>query len=258
MDIRSYPGYVAGFPLELGLRELGGWQAADGRTVRRGLLYRGSALVDLDAEQRERVDALGLRFVLDLRAAGEVEGRADYLPAGAQYLNICGMYDEQGEPVDFSPAGIGRIAGLLTDQESFLRVLYTSMAHGNPAVHALVERFVAHEAPLYFHCTAGKDRTGVCAAVLLALLGVPDDDIVAEYLLTNSYRARIIENPPADLPPWASAPGVWAKANGVNEEDLRATLAKMGAPGAARAAYFAQEFGLGEAELEALRSFYLV
>lgn len=260
MDIQAMPGYVDGFPLTMSLRELGGWQAADGRTVRHGLLFRGSALADLSDEQRDRVHALGLRFVLDLRAPGECVDRADYVPGGAEYVRISGMYDAHGDEVDFSPAGITRMLSQIeANPERFMMDLYTSMAFGNPAVHALVERFRAGQAPLYFHCTAGKDRTGVCAAMLLMLLGMDDDAIVEEFLLTNDYRAQIINNPPSTMPDGFEFvdPDEWAQMNGVTEQDLRAVFAAIDERYATREAYFADEFGIDATSLAELRNRYL-
>ena len=106
MEDAMLPGAVAGFPQTMGVRDFGGLRGADGRPVRRGIFYRGGALANLTQLQRSATDAMGLRFILDLRAAGEVEGRHDYVPQGVEYVRIAGMYDEQGDEVDFSPAGI--------------------------------------------------------------------------------------------------------------------------------------------------------
>lgn len=259
MDARTAPGYVDGFRMTLSLRELGGWPAADGRHVRRGLLFRGSALVDLSDEERQRIDDLGLRFLLDLRAMGECEGAADYVPGGAEYVRIAGMYID-GVEVDFSPTGIARMSEHIErDPENFMTNLYASMAFGNPAIHALVERFASGQAPLYFHCTAGKDRTGVCAAILLMLLGVSDNDIMQEFLLTNEYRSEIINNPPAVMPEGVPdvTPEKWAAMNGVRETNLNATLAAIDERYPTRKAYFHAEFGIDAPALAALRNRYL-
>lgn len=260
MELTSTPGYVAGFDSVMGLRELGGQQAADGRYVRHGMLYRGSALVGLSDEQRALVDGFDLRFILDLRAEGEVVGKPDYVPLGAEYVRIAGMYDDDGLEVDFSPMGIDRIVKRLRgNPEAFMRGRYVSMAFGNPAIHELVRRFAAGQAPLYFHCTAGKDRTGVSAAILLTLLGVPDDDIVREFLLTNEYRAPLINMRPEELPAGLSASDRenWAKINGVDEVDLRAVFAAIDERHSSREAYFRDEFGIDAKALSAIRDRYL-
>lgn len=260
MDLTTTTGYVAGFPDELSLRELGGMKTADGRSVRHGLLYRGSALLNLTDEQKAKVDSLGLKFILDLRAEGEAIGKEEYVPSGVEYIRIGGMRDENGEEVDFSPLGIGRIRDRFqSDPDAFMRELYSSMMIDSPAVHELVRRFSTGEAPLYFHCSAGKDRTGVCAAILLTILGVSDDDIVREFLLTNEYRASIINLPlekvPAFLP--ENERQNWAVINSVQEVNLRAALAAADARYPTRERYFEEEFGLDAEALAAIRAHYL-
>ncbi len=261
MDLAATPGYVAGFDDMLNLRDLGGLKTTDGRTVRHGLLYRGSTLENLSSEQCRLVDGFGLRFMLDLRAAGEAEGRPDYLPAGVEYLRIGGMYDSEGYEIDFSPTGISRMSKMIeAQQENFIGYLYVNMMFDNPALRILMERFVAETVPMHFHCSAGKDRTGICAALLLSLLGVPDDTIVEDYLLTNQYRDSLINNPPAKLPPWMDKGDLerWRKANGVQEENLRDALAAADERYGSREAYFEAEFGLDNAARAALRDRYLV
>lgn len=261
MDLWTMPGYVDGFTTTLGIRELGGWKTADGRMVRRGLFYRGSAPFDLSDAERELFDGLGLRSILDLRSEGECVDRADYVPSGASYARVCGMYDAHGDEVDFSPMGIARIEEQIQqDPEGFMLGLYSSMMLQSPAVQALVDRLRKGELPLYFHCTAGKDRTGVCAAVLLSLLGVSDDDIVREFLLTNEYRASIISSPPAQMPDGYTfvAPEDWAKMNGVSEENLRGALEAVDQHYGSREAYFAQALGVDAQQLQELRKRYLV
>lgn len=261
MDVRTMPGYVDGFRPTLGLRELGGWKTVDGRTVKRGLFYRGSAPFDLSQAERELFDGLGLRFILDLRSEGECIDRADYVPSGATYARVGGMYDAHGDEVDFSPMGIARIEKQIQqDPAGFMLGLYTSMMLKSPAVRTMVDRLCEGELPLYFHCTAGKDRTGVCAAVLLSLLGVSDEDIMQEFLLTNEYRASIISSPPARMPDGYTfvSPEEWAKMNGVSEENLRGAFEAVDQRFGSREAYFAQALGIDAQQLQELRKRYLV
>ena len=259
MDLTTTPGYVPGFLDTFNLRDLGGIQARDGRRVRHGLLYRGSTLAGLDDAQRMLVDAFGLRFILDLRARGEAAEAEDYVPEGTAYLRVGGMRMADGSEVDFSPSGIGKMRDKIqTVGENFMLDLYTSMVFDNPAVHELVTHFAAQDAPLYFHCSAGKDRTGVCAAVLLVALGVPDEAIIADFLLTNEYRASIMRNVPAQLPPWVPDADTWAKINGVDEAAMQAVFAAIDQRYKTREAYLAEEFGLDATRLAELRDYYLV
>ena len=257
MELETTQGYVAGFPAILNLRELGGIEAADGRRVRHGLFYRGSTLCDLNAEQREIVDGFDFLRIIDLRAKSETAGKDDYVPEGTVYQRIPGMFDADGNEMDFSPAAIGRMLASGKDPLAVMRELYVSMAHGNPAMHALVDCLLEDNVPLYFHCGAGKDRTGVAAALILTILGADDEAIIENFLLTNLYRAELIENPPVELPPLIDSPETWARANAVDEDDLRAVLAAMDEGVSSREEYLEKEFGLDAAALKELRDRYL-
>ena len=257
MKIEQTAGYISGFPAPMNIRELGGIEVADGRRIRHGLFFRGSALTGLSPEQHERIDNFGLRSIIDLRATNETLGQEDYVPEDAEYRHVAGMYAEDGSEMDFSPAAIEHFMTAYDDPMLFMRTLYVSMAHGNPAMHAVVDWLVEGKVPLYFHCSAGKDRTGIVAALILTLLGVPDEAIIEDFLLTNLYRAELIENPPAVLPPFVESNEQWARANGVDPEDLLAVLASMDKGVSSREEYFEKEYGLDEAAVKALRNRYL-
>jgi len=262
MDLTTTVGYVPGFATELNLRELGGLPTDDGRTVRRGLFYRGSSLVGLSAQERALVDAMGLRFVLDLRAAGEASGKADYLAEGTDYQRIGGMRFEDGSEVDFSPEAIAKFEQMdpnLFEDGTFMERLYVNMAFDNPALQTLVEHVASGEVPVYFHCTAGKDRTGVSALVVNLLLGVTHEAIMGDFLLTNEYRRSIIEAVADNLPP-DTPPEIierWQKANGVNESDLLAVMRAIDERYGSVEAYFQGEYGIDGQALAALRDRYL-
>ena len=262
MDLAATTGYMPGFATELNLRELGGLPTSDGRHVRRGLFYRGSALGGLSDDERTLVDAMGLRTILDLRAAGEAAGSPDYVPVGCAYERIGGMRFDDGSEVDFSPESIARFereAPELLADGSFMERLYVGMAFGNPAVHALVDHMVAGEVPVYFHCTAGKDRTGVCALAICLILGVTREAIVADFLLTNEYRRSIIESVAERMPAGTPPEEIerWQKANGVSESDLRAVIDAAEERCGSVEAYLEGEFGITAQLLASLRDRYL-
>ena len=105
------PGAEIVFEGTCNFRELGGYRAADGRHVRRGLLYRGCSLDTLQSPaDRTKLESLHLREILDLRSAGEAACQPDAAVSGAHYQRICGMRYADGSEMDFSPAGIQRIA----------------------------------------------------------------------------------------------------------------------------------------------------
>ena len=103
----TMPGAEIPFEGTCNFRELGGYRAADGRHVRRGLLFRGCSLDALDSPaDRTKLESLHLREILDLRSAGEAARQPDIAVPGAHYQRICGMRYADGTEMDFSPAGI--------------------------------------------------------------------------------------------------------------------------------------------------------
>lgn len=166
------------------VRDLGGLPAADGRTVRRGLVYRADGVHRLDGDDLEAARLLGLRTVIDLRTDDEVgRGRfpADRLPVDWHHLPVLRRIWSDDDLVAGASAA------------EFLRDRYLDMlVHGGDAIARSVE-LVAQGAPTLFHCAAGKDRTGVVAAVVLGLLDVPHDAIAADYHASAGAMAAFVD-----------------------------------------------------------------
>lgn len=247
-------------------RELGGYAAADGRRVRRGLLYRGGNLDALQSPaDRAALESWHLRDILDLRSAGEADKHPDPPVPGAQYHRVCAMRMKDGTEMDFSSTGIQRLAaekaafereaGRPVHDFEWFSVLYRQMPFGNPAYQLLFRLLEEHRGPLLFHCTCGKDRTGIAAMLVLLALGVPRKLALTDYLLTNVYRRRIIAaslqgKTPRDHRLLLSVEGVSAEMGaGAIDEILQRYPSYE--------AYFESEYGLDAKRLSALRDFYL-
>jgi protein-tyrosine phosphatase len=169
-------------PLEAGFnfRDLGGHETADGRRVRSGVLYRADTLHRLTAADLDVLRGLGLRTVIDLRTRTELErfGRAGLTDDEVAHHHLP-MIDEVRSPEARIQEGVPTPA---ERGELYLRML----EHGGPAVAESLRVLAGPRAlPAVFHCTAGKDRTGVLAAVVLGQLGVPDGAIAEDYAVTE-------------------------------------------------------------------------
>jgi protein-tyrosine phosphatase len=169
------------YDLVFNLRDLGGYEAADGRTVRWRSLFRGDGVHRLAPEVFAE---LGVRTVLDLRTDAEIQerGRAE------------GDHDWHHLPV------LRTIweASWLTEEtivERFLADRYLVMLEEGAESLGAALRLLAdpERLPAVFHCAAGKDRTGVLAALTLALLGVPDEVITTDYGLSRLGMDRMVE-----------------------------------------------------------------
>ncbi len=177
------------------LRDLGGYRTADGRRVRRGLVFRSAALAGLTAADEEHVARLGLRRICDLRGVEESRAAPTRL-AGPVIV-----------PLPIEPTvGAGLRDVLRTKQatgealEAVLTEAYVAYALASSAQYrALLAMLVEGAAPLLFHCSAGKDRTGFGAALLLTALGVPWSTVVADFEATNRlWRRDTVQT--SDLP----------------------------------------------------------
>jgi protein-tyrosine phosphatase len=163
-------------------RDLGGYPTADGARVRRGCVYRSDALHFMTPADVARVrDALGVRNVIDLRSTAEVEtdgpGPLAAPPVRRHHLPL---FDVDRREVH------GEHQARALDETYALMLRFAR----RPVARAL-ELIAQAEGASVFHCAAGKDRTGVVAAVLLGVLGVPDEHIVADYALTRHALDRI-------------------------------------------------------------------
>lgn len=181
------------------LRDLGGYAAQDGRRVRWGLLYRGAGPYDLNRAEQQYLQSLGLGTVFDLRSRAEVADAPDMVPQGAEYLNVSGIPAmDEGEDM----AGNLNMQELVVEcmknpemlayMSDYLPNAYRIMARRTEAFARLFATLLAKPGqPILFHCSAGKDRTGMSAACILRVLGVPHETVMQDYLLSNEYRAAV-------------------------------------------------------------------
>ena len=171
-------------------RDLGGYPAADGRHVRWRCLYRADGLSSLSPADRATVRRLGVATVIDLRSTYEIDqGRfpVEEVPVTFHHLPLV---DQLPDPERFKAT------------PGFMAAHYEEIARDGAARIAKALAIVADPAshPVIVHCTAGKDRTGVLVALLLSLLGVPDEVVAEDYALSGRgmavLRQRLLERHP--------------------------------------------------------------
>ncbi|ELS55436.1 tyrosine-protein phosphatase [Streptomyces viridochromogenes] len=170
-------------------RDLGGWTTTDGHRVRPGRLYRTDSLGKLtqDTPDWSRFLSLGVRTVVDLRYPWEIEdqGRVPDHPSFT-YHNLS---------IEHRPYNQ---AALAPDVElgPYLAERYLEMARdGTREIRGaleLVAEAAESDTPLAFHCASGKDRTGLLAALVLGLLGVPEATIIEDFTLTDRAAPALL------------------------------------------------------------------
>jgi protein-tyrosine phosphatase len=172
------------FSATYNFRDVGGYAGLDGRTVRWRRLFRADSLHRLGEADAEAFAELGVRTVVDLRRPFEVE-RHGRVPDthGLEYRNIV-LEHVDWEEVAYPPD---------TVHERWLADRYLDFTEDGRAGLAAALGVIADPAaaPVVVHCMAGKDRTGTVCALALALLGVSDADIAADYALTEVSMASL-------------------------------------------------------------------
>ena len=256
------PGTQLPFAGGNNFRELGGYRADEGKTVKWGQIYRGFPTGRLTTEaDRARLDGLGLRLILDLRSGAEAAKLPDYVPDGARLVQICGLRDATGQEIDFSPNDIQRLVQSAPAGTNLTQLMYRQMLTGNKAFKELFRALEAGETPILFHCTSGKDRTGVAAMLILLALGASDETICADYARTNLCRAAEIEKAMADHAAEIAADPAqrmrWQSSAGVDPETAPFVLRTIRQDYGSAESYLEAEYGLTPARLMRLRRMYL-
>lgn len=238
------------------LRDLGGYRAADGRTVRRGMLLRGGHPAGLTERGIAQVAALGLGAIIDLRTTEERAGH----PWPAE---LVGGLHYWTRDYDLSR---GDLVAMLRDpatgpEDIRLRMLqsYRLIAdEQRGGIGAMFDLLRDQRTPLLINCTAGKDRTGVVCAILLIALGVSIESVRADYALTETFQdpgSQLFRVDPDGPFAYLLAvdPEVWRTMMRSAPDYIDATFAALAEKYGSPEAYLRAEHGLDEAALAALR-----
>lgn len=183
------PGRFIALEGGLNFRDIGGYRAAGERTVRLGRLYRSGSLAELTDADLETLSGLGLKLICDLRTPGEAAREPGRLPDAlrAGYINLPAYVKNNYS--DWLRTALFRRHAL----DDVIAAGYVRLVDQHALALGRVLKRLADPGnlPALVHCTAGKDRTGVVVALLLAVLGVPEETILADYALSNAAFDRI-------------------------------------------------------------------
>ncbi|WP_027502367.1 tyrosine-protein phosphatase [Rhodococcus sp. UNC363MFTsu5.1] len=232
-----------------------GYATADGKHLKRGVIYRSNALTKTSDADKATLTTLGLADVYDLRGSAEIAnplvGGQDKLPDGVAYKSI---------PIEF--ADLVQLAQTIQSPEQgrqFMidtnRSFVTDPARRAGFAQVLTDIATGDGAQL-FHCTSGKDRTGWTAMLLQSIAGVPAATVMDDYLLSNTYLAETNQKTLAQI---TAAMGAQAAANltpvlGVDQSFLEAGLAQITADYGSVGNYLTEGLGLSPATIAALKA----
>ncbi|MCC9006983.1 tyrosine-protein phosphatase [Pseudomonas putida] len=217
-------------------------------TMRAGVFYRSNALTPTAADLAT-LNGLGISDVYDLRTPSEIASTPDTLPDGASYTNIdiIGSTTSGSNITNISFSSAEQARAMM--QETNRAFVNDAGMRGQFAV--LFNELAAADGAALFHCTAGKDRTGWTAAVLLSIAGVDEATIMSNYLATNDYTAARVAATLAAMP--ASMAEIYAPLLGVEASYLQAGLDEISADYGNMENYLKQGLGLSQETIYVLR-----
>lgn len=257
-------------------RDLGGYEGADGRTVRAGMLLRAASLADAKDTDLEYLASLPVKEVIDFRLDFELKGREDRMVPGADYIRIpvnssAGAKMEDDKDAEkirnqkhFDINKVIMIAAFNDKAQAMAENLYPNMVFSEECQKqfaSFLQRVVeAEDGAVLFHCTQGKDRTGLASAYLLAALGADRETIVRDFDLTNkvyendvrklSRRVRLFGGKEKEI-------AVIESFIGANTENFIKTLDRIEAQYGSLEEYLTGPLGLSPEDMETLRNRYL-
>ncbi len=172
----------------LNLRDLGGWPSVDGRTVRHGVVFRCDRLSGLTDADHRILTSLGIRTVIDFRYEREVTDDPSRLWATVEHHVEIPMAGKLAQEKSFlERAFAGEMDGI---DDDWVFQSYVDILSDHGADYGRAVRQVFSTGPALFHCTAGKDRTGLMAMLLLSIAQVDRESILDDFDLSNRYRAQ--------------------------------------------------------------------
>ncbi|MCC9044462.1 tyrosine-protein phosphatase [Myroides sp. M-43] len=174
-------------------RDMGGIMNKEGKQIVWGHFFRSGHLSKLKANEFDKVNGLGIKTVIDLRTDKELAKKPDRIPAGISYNNVQ-VYDDSEDMFSKTKKEVlkGKITPIQAD--SLVMEFYKLYMLENPQfVKGIVDQLFDSDDAVLFHCSAGKDRTGMIGALVLSILEVDREIILSEYMLSNNYRAKEVE-----------------------------------------------------------------
>ncbi|ESQ17236.1 MAG: tyrosine-protein phosphatase [Thiohalocapsa sp. PB-PSB1] len=258
-------GLALGMQTVPNLRDVGGYQTADGKTVARGIAYRSDTFNPMSDAEIDKLELLALKNDYDLRTTAEVKARPDQIPSGVKYHLLNVLANDKGaaaarieallqQPKKANKAlGDGRIDAMFKEVYRAFVTLPSAKQSYRRLFRDLAD---PNMTPAVFHCTTGKDRTGWAAAALLTLLGVPKETVIADYLRSNDYRLPRFKHVIDAFVAGGGERSLAVAVLGVKQEYLEESLDEMQKRYGLVERYFSEGLGIDGAGQQALRAHF--
>jgi protein-tyrosine phosphatase len=174
-------------------RTIGNIKNVDGRILKEGKFYRSAHLHKLKKRSFKTFENLGIKEIIDLRNSKEISQRPDVIPQNVDHKNYS-VFEDEGDQLDQAKKLVlkGKVKG--TDADQRMLDFYKTYATENPEIiKKIIHEILDSEDPVLYHCTAGKDRTGIITALILTILKFDTATINNDYLLSNNYRQKMVQ-----------------------------------------------------------------
>ena len=253
-------------------RDIGGYSVKGGKTIKYGQFYRCASFSRIDESDIKILKELNLKIIVDLRSKGERESEPDIIPSDCEYYNYSGivtmdnpndMANQFGGNMDMKDILMNILQKNIEmpNPMDYLKECYTTMAEHSQSFKALFDLIKQNpDKPIAFHCTAGKDRTGVAAALIMLCLGASEETVMEDYLLSNMYRKVENDSVIESLKKYTSAEEFLAIVRSmleVNAELLNAYFDKVKELYETWDNYFEKALGISSEDRKNLKELYL-
>ncbi|MGN1372953.1 MAG: tyrosine-protein phosphatase [Candidatus Coproplasma sp.] len=254
-------------------RQLGGYVAADGRKVKDGLLLRTGGISNISDQTAEKLaKEYNVKYVIDLRMDFERKNSPDKEIEGAQNIGLSLYNTDMSDPdvVELmkkiqAAAGDDIQQGIYCSEAGTYKTQYSKILQSEQGQKGLKQFFEillenGGEGAVLWHCTYGKDRTGVAGALILYALGVDEDTIMQDFLLTNEANADKIKSIEAELIERGCEESVVKDAlsmGGVDGDYFKAAFDEVKGAYGSVIGYINQKVGISNEQIEQLKDMYL-
>lgn len=236
-------------------RAVGNIQNTEGRSLKEGMFYRSAHLHKLKKKSFNDLEKLGIKEIIDLRNSKEILDKPDNLPNGITYKKYSAFEDE-GDQLSQARKLVLKGKVNASDADKRMVDFYREYVTENPeTIKTIINEILESKEPILYHCTAGKDRTGIITALILTILKFDKETIYNEFLLSNNFRKGLVEKrmslahnlhflyPKMDLQ-------VLEKLSWVEKRYLDAAFGEINKKYGSTDAYIQQVLGISEAKRE--------
>lgn len=260
MLVNTYPeNRIIPFKGINNFRDMGGYKTVDGRKVKFGLFFRAAELTGMTKEDSALFQTLGIKYIFDYRDDHEALAKPDPILPDIKNERIRAITSELATPINTIEEMVTSDFFKQMNVDTLVE-MYAQLAINNSSYKRLM-KLIQNPSNLgiLHHCTAGKDRTGIGAALILLALGVPRESVLEDYLITNDTMREFNENVLSKVSGGLDELGIqkFQGLMGAKEEYLSATFKSIEDHFGDFDAYFEKEYDLTPEKRAALQDYCL-